>query len=312
MVDKQEPDHLHLMFHDPYDPAIGEDMRDRRRQLGLSVQQMAQLAGVTEQTWRNYEAGRTQVRGDKQEQVWDALGWHLPTWEERIALTGIYDDAPTDDLGVPPWDKIPTMLAVAYSPLLASTLGERAARCFALGSFLYHQAVEENLRDLALLPRGAHLGLLDESHIADTLPALWLTRYDYEFVFQMRAVAMDLTRRLHDGAPAPAEPLVRSMAEALVLHDILALGAVIASHDLLIEDNTTVEEEEWEGWVDSLCGPDQPVHWLIATALVPPPNAPEHIDNWFAALERPYVPNWTAKATKSDGGATVTNISNRR
>ena len=47
-------------------------------ELGLSVAEAASRSGVSEQTWRNYEAGRTTVRGDKQPGVWDTLEWEIP------------------------------------------------------------------------------------------------------------------------------------------------------------------------------------------------------------------------------------------
>ena len=64
-------------------------MRARREELGLSVSQMSKHAGVSAQTRRNYEAGRSRVRADKQDSVWDALGWEPPSpWSALRAMTG--------------------------------------------------------------------------------------------------------------------------------------------------------------------------------------------------------------------------------
>ena len=65
--------------HEPDDPDIARAMRARREELGLSVSQMSKRAGVSAQTWRNYEAGRSRMRADKQDSVWDALGWEPPS-----------------------------------------------------------------------------------------------------------------------------------------------------------------------------------------------------------------------------------------
>lgn len=119
MVDTQAAGHLHLVSHDPYDPGIGEDVRDRRRHMGLSVQQMGQPAGVTEQTWRHDEAGRTQVRGDEQEQVREALVRHLPTWEDRTpaspAPTTTSPARPRSPTAAPP-SRTPTTVGNLTAP----------------------------------------------------------------------------------------------------------------------------------------------------------------------------------------------------
>jgi len=339
--------------HEPDDPDIAQAMRARRQELGLSVPAMAARAGVSEQTWRNYEAGRTQVRGDKQMGVWEALEWEPPAHWQALAglraflqggdmaagLNGGPDafgagvggpdfDIPDEayepfegldpeelaaqaaaELPVPDWDDIPTVLSEVYSPRLARTLGEEAARCFALGAFLFDMSVAEDLENLAQLPRGAHLGQLDETHIGSTLPQLWLTRYDYEFVFQLRGTARDMALRLTDGGPAVGEPLVRNLADVLVLHDIFNLGGVIAD-----SRGADIDEDRWEGWVDALSGPDQPTHALIAMGLIPPADAPEHFDNWFRPLPSPFIPDWDGAsegtcpttAQADPGDATVT------
>lgn len=75
--------------HEPDDPDITRAMRARREELGLSVSQMSKHAGVSAQTRRNYEAGRSRVRADKQDSVWDAFGWEPPSpWSALRAMMG--------------------------------------------------------------------------------------------------------------------------------------------------------------------------------------------------------------------------------
>ena len=359
--------------HEPDDPDIARAMRARREELGLSVPQMSKRAGVSEQTWRNYESGRSRVRADKQDSVWEALGWEPPSpWSALRAMTGtksgrggseqkprqgrsgrdrlspellgLIDEMDDDDeelvigddddiegavrailgssglldelaqgaetLHLPGWDEIPTELAAGYSPRLAGMLGEKAARCFAMGAFLYDRSLAEDLDGLGELPRGTHLGELEDTHIGTTLPNLWLTRYDYELVFQLRRSAQLLCLRLTGEEEfADDEPLVRSMAEALVLHDVFDLGCTIgsATHGVLIE------RETWEGWVDALSGPDRPARRAIHTMMIPPADSPEHFDNWFAPLADPFVPDWGAQAPpESDDDAIVVDLGRNR
>ena len=346
--------------HEPDDPDIARAMRARREELGMSVPQMSKRAGVSEQTWRNYESGRSRVRTDKQDGVWEALGWEPPSpWsvlrsmmgtgsgrgrsEQRakqgrpapeplgpievdddegviddddiegavraiLGSSGLLDELAqgAEALHLPGWDEIPTELAAGYSPRLAGMLGEKAARCFAMGAFLYDQSLAEDLDGLGELPRGTHLGELEDTHIGTTLPNLWLTRYDYELVFQLRRSAQLLCLRLTgEEELADDEPLVRSMAEALVLHDVFDLGCTIgsATHGVLIE------RETWEGWVDALSGPDRPACRAIYTMMIPSADSPEHFDNWFAPLADPFVPDWGAQAPpESDDGVIVVNL----
>ena len=324
--------------HEPTDPDIAEAMRDRRIELGLTVQEIAERAGVSEQTWRNYERGRTQARGDKQLGVWEALDWEPPRhWAPVTVLEnalGILADgqgggpqsamspfdypwadgseprsaeAALDGLGLPDWDEIPDALD-SYSLLVERTLGEDAARCYALGAHLYDRLLSEDLEALTEMPRGTHVGELDISHISGTLPALWMTRYDYEFLFQLRGLGQVTTHRLVEEIVAPDEPLVRTLAEAVVVHDIFTLGGMTAS-----SLGKEFDDEEWEGWVNELSGPHEPAHLLLSTILVPPPDAAIHIDHWFDPLTDPFIPRWniagTATAEEGTGArATVTRL----
>ncbi|SDM87882.1 helix-turn-helix domain-containing protein [Actinomyces ruminicola] len=324
--------------HEPDDPDIAQAMRARRQELGLSVPAMAARAGVSEQTWRNYEYGRTQVRGDKQMGVWEALEWEPPThWRDLAGLRAILQGGGPDAFGagfggpdfdipdelfedidseeaaaslpIPDWDDIPTVLSEVYSPRLARTLGEDAARCYALGVLLFDMSITENLESLAELRGGTHLGELDETHIGSILPQLWLTRYDYEFVFQLRESLREMTRRLVSGVTTDNDPMACTIAEILVLHDVFSTGGVIAD-----ARGADIDEDRWEGWVDALSGPDQPAHALIAMGLIPPADAPEHFDNWFRPLPSPFIPDWDGAsegtgpttAQADPGDATVT------
>ena len=318
-----------LPHHEPTDSDIAEAMRDRRVELGLTVEESAERAGVSTQTWRNYEHGRTTVRGDKQHGVWDVLGWEQPgRWAPLSALERVVEPAggPLDDdvmesfrnlwgdepadgatktLGPPAWDSVPDVLG-AYSPLLATTLGEGAARCYALGADLYGRLLEEDLGALAAMPRDAHIGQLDVSHMSEMLPSLWLTRYDYEFLFQLKEIGAVTTHRLVGAEPAPDEPLVRSFAEAIVVHDAFALGGVVAS-----SLGVDLAERDWEGWVNALSGPAEPAHRLTSTVLIPSADEMIHIDHWFDPLTDPFVPAWRSvddvpSAGGPEAGATVT------
>lgn len=308
--------------HDPDDPDIALKIRLRREMLGLSVAELAAQAGVSEQSWRNYERGRTQVRGDKQLGVWQALGWELPETDAGLARFVSYGESVVNGLmteyeheclldealrqgygalRLPCWADVPDLLPESYSPLLAATLDEPAARCFALGAQTYDQIAGEALVELLSLPRGAHLGELLHEHLSRYLPALWMTRYDYEFVFQLRGLGQSMQDRLVGGRIGRHEPLVRSPAEAIVLHGILTVGTIMAPAG----GGPVLGPIDAEGWVSALSGPDDLVRELLETTLMPSVGSAEHFDNWFFALDEPFVPAWSAPDTSRIGGIVI-------
>lgn len=97
-----------------------------------------------------------------------------------------------------------------------------------------------------------------------------------------------MQHRLVEKGIGACEPLVRSLAEALVLHDIITLGAVMAA-----PLGRSLDVDAGEGWVNALSGPDEPAHRLVTTVMTPPPDAAEHSGNRFAALDAPFIPAWT-------------------
>jgi hypothetical protein len=51
---------------------------------------------------------------------------------------------------------------------------------------LLNEYLGDCIGQLALRPRGTHLGELGWNHLAESLPRRWLTRYDYDFCWQLR------------------------------------------------------------------------------------------------------------------------------
>ncbi|MGJ6981156.1 type II toxin-antitoxin system Y4mF family antitoxin [Aestuariimicrobium soli] len=64
------------------DPDLGAGVLARRRDLGLTQRDLAELAGVSERFVRQLEAGKLTVQLDKVLAVLEALGLRL-TWELR-------------------------------------------------------------------------------------------------------------------------------------------------------------------------------------------------------------------------------------
>jgi len=314
------------------DPDLPHRMRSRREELGVSLAAMARRAGVSDQTWRNYESGRTSPRLDKAPRVWAALGWkldwadsfadvfadipdqYLPDWAhllqdgaDRGDLLGRAGAGPdthrlaelADAVGartaqsMPAWDRDPQAWRNSYSPLLVDTLGVDAARTFALGADVLRDAILENIQEMAVMPRGTHLAELEESALSDSLPMRWEMFYDYDFVFHLYTQAEALCDRLVVHPVSMDEPLVRSVADVVILQRIIHVGAMIAGaqgHD--------TAPEHMQQWFQALAGTSDLdiINPLFALNYQPGPDEVFHIDHWFDEFDVPFVPDWGAAA----------------
>ncbi|PZE86846.1 hypothetical protein DEI91_00630 [Curtobacterium sp. MCBD17_032] len=212
------------------DTIIGEAIRARRISLGHTVEVAATRAGVGAKSWARYESGAS-IRADKVRGVCRALGW------ASLEAAG----APVDDddmLDVDDSHK-------AWSPPLAERLGDSAAAVFAVGSDLVYDTATDELRELARLPRGSHLGQLDVSWFVDELPAQFLTRYDYEFMFALRGAVRLLRERA-----AVSLPTATSVLQELALAMILGQAEVFAdTYPASFPDD---EDSDWKEWFAEL------------------------------------------------------------
>ncbi len=331
MVEPRESDDPALIVQ-LGDPDLPRRIHGRREELGVSLAAMARRAGVSDQTWRNYESGRTSPRFDKAPRVWAALGWkldwadhvadmfadipdqYLPDWARLLEdgadwqdllggdrprldshrLSGLADAVGAQTaLSLPAWDADPRVWRNSYSPLLVDTVGVDAARTFALGADVLRDAILENIREMAVLPRGTHLAQLEESAIADALPMRWEMSYDYDFVFHLYTQAETLCDRLVVHPVSTGEPLVRCVADVVILQRILHVGGMIAG----AQGHDTVSEHIPQ-WFHALAGSADVdiMHALFALNYQPGPDEVFHVTHWFDEFDVPFVPDWGAAA----------------
>lgn len=292
--------------HYPDDPGIEQAIRARRVEMDASIPDIARRAGVSAQTWRNYESGRTRVRGDKVYGVWTALGW----WPESVfdgltTSSSAWTDGPDEDgfdpfeddlaaASLPSWSHAEAQADGSWSPLLSASLGEDCARCFSVGVDLYRGLVGEDVGQLAGMPRGTHLGQLEESWIGGALPHAWTTRYDHEFCYHLLTLAEDFCARLVTHPIGSGDPLVRSVAEELVLHHVLNLGHIVGS------SQGHPEADQWEQWFEELAGRPEDIGLLYASNLFPDADSPVHVSHWFDPFSTPHVPTWVTRSDPRD------------
>lgn len=276
-------------------PDFGWMIRDRRVEMGKTVGDMARLAGVSEATWRNYENGYSSPRSDKLPGVLAALQWDQFAEEESLEASGLFP---------PTWDVSREDMGDTYSELLEGTIGETGARTFALGVMVLRGVLSDDINQLSTLPRGSHLGMVDFSPTAASLPRPWLTRYDYEFVTHFLCRIEEFVARLVIYPSVEPQPLVWCVADVLALRCIFTTGCFVAhtaGEDLL---------EDIQKWQTALAEADEIVQQIFSANFFPDPESYLHFDNWFVFFDDAFVPKWrrhrVADVPAGEHTATVT------
>ena len=165
---------------------LAKKIRQRRQELGLTIEDAASHAGVGTKTWCRYEAGES-IRNDKLKGICKALNW--------LTLPGEHN-ADDELLSVAEYKT-----HEAWSTFLEYNFGIRAAMAFAIGSDILNDHIREDMEELASLPRGSHVGQLDISQLQGILPKQFLMCYDFDFLYRMRCLLNIMRSNAHRGNP---------------------------------------------------------------------------------------------------------------
>lgn len=172
---------------------IAKQIKARRNELGLTIEEAALRAGVGTKTWSRYEAGES-IRKDKCKGICKALSWHtFPSLEEEkeegFSMQEYYKEHE------------------AWSEFLENAFGERAAMAFATGSDILLDYIGEDMTELASLPVKSHLGQLNTSWLCSDLPEQFLMHYDYDFLYQLKCTLYKLRAQAKNNVPMEAHRL---------------------------------------------------------------------------------------------------------
>lgn len=242
-------------------PKLAESIKNRRQELGLTIEEAASRAGVGIKTWCRYEAGGS-IRRDKAKGICKALNWRgMPDEKENVEDEFDLERYKHHD---------------AWSDFLYEEFGEAVAISFAIGSDLILDDIEEDLDELSRMPRGTHVGELPVSTMKDFLPMQFLMRYDYEFLYQLRANAKQLRMAARSGQ--------RFLAHS-VMQEILIYLFDEASQFLVDSMQQEMEEHgarglDWlDGWAFDLFDDMDVVTCLYSGGYVTPDHE-YHFDHW--------------------------------
>lgn len=208
---------------------LARQIKSRRGELGLTIEEAASRAGVGTKTWCRYEAGES-IRRDKCKGICKALNWHnLPN----------QDGEKNENISIQEYKN-----HIAWSEFLEIEFGSEAAMSFAVGSDILYDHIEEDMGALSSLPAGTHIGQLSISWLNDSLPEQFLMHYDYEFLYRMKCSLCKMRMCAKSDLPMTAHSVMEELLIYLCNEEASALielsGGICG-----IEDNDAVDSKEW-------------------------------------------------------------------
>lgn len=232
---------------------LGDQIKTRRKELGLTISEAAQRAGVGIKTWCRYEAGES-IRLDKAKGVCKALNWKsFPNegyFNDRLKETERFKN-----------DGI-------WSNYIEEEFGEDAAFAFSCGCELLEDDIYRDMIELAKMVRYSHVGQIDFSFLADYMPPQFLTMYDYEFLYYMKY-------RLHIIMIRACKN--KSFKTELVIDELLVYMA-IEEAELTMEEYG-IERNCYKDWIYDLFG-DMDIVTCWYSNIYLPKDHIYHFDHW--------------------------------
>ena len=212
------------------DQELGRKIKHRRNELNLTIEEAASRAGVGTKTWSRYEAGES-IRRDKCKGICKALNWRdFPDGKSDAEKKSLIEEYRDHE---------------AWSQFLADNYGSGAAMAFAIGSDTLLDYINQDQSDLASMPSGSHIGQLGTSFLPEELPPQFLMRYDYDFLYNMKCVLLQLRWRAKHGMPITAHSILEELIIYLCNKEAQALIEIGAGADDLIDNEHLDNSEDW-------------------------------------------------------------------
>lgn len=242
---------------------LGKAIKFRRNELNLTIEEAALRAGVGTKTWSRYEAGES-IRTDKCRGICKALKWQELPVKEDVNMNNKID---ADDY----------RNHKAWSSYLMNTYGKLAATSFAIGSDILIDNITEDLDALSSMPRGTHIGETGASWMKSLLPAQFLMRYDYDFLYIMYQTIMQFRTYASLGSPI----IAHSVMEELVLYLIMeASGFLMESIELDMKEHDEDTWGDWHDWVFDIFDDMDLLTFLYSDQYLEKAD-PYHFEHWL-------------------------------
>ena len=240
---------------------LGAKIKQRRNELGYTIEEAATKAGVGTKTWSRYEAGES-IRRDKIIRICKVLNWNkLPDQEENE----------------PEFNIIKYRSNKAWSQALADNLGEAAAISFVIGSEILLDNIQQDLDALSCKPKGTHIGELEISWLKDSLPPQFLMQYDYDFLHYFKSILLHYRSQASSNKYFVAHTVMEEIVLYIIMKESEFLMESIIPHLQSDEDDDTFYD--WNNWPFDLFD-DMDVVTFLYTDSYLAQNHPYHFQHW--------------------------------
>lgn len=236
---------------------LAKQIKLRRNELGLTIEEAASRASVGTKTWSRYESGSS-IRIDKCKGICKALNWHtIPN--QKIADNKQFSIQEYKN-------------HEAWSEFLYNTFGLGAAVSFVIGSDILLDYINGDMEELASMPVGTHIGQLSVSWLDANLPEQFLMHYNYEFLYQMKCTLLEMRMHANNGLPIIAHS---------VLEELLLYLCCTESSTLIELDNNLNELQniDWKDWIFDLFD-DMDIISFLYSHIHLDINHPYHFFQW--------------------------------
>lgn len=243
---------------------LSKAIKDRRNELNLTIDEASSKAGLGSKTWQRYESGGS-IRKDKVKGLCRTLNWKV--------LPNIDNNEMRDKENISKYKK-----NEAWSPYLEKRFGKYAAISFIIGSELLLDMINADIDALSGMPKGSHIGEISFSAVSDILPREYLTRYDYEFMWNLRRTLIQFRR----AAPITRNLIAYSVIDELVLYLIMDESRAFIE-DMNIEFDFEDDDEyiDCREWAFDMFDDMDVVTCLYSDFFRITPDHTYHFDNWY-------------------------------
>lgn len=249
---------------------LANQIKARRSELGLSIEEAASRAGIGAKTWGKYEGGQS-IRSDKAAAVCKVLKWK--NFPDDSAAETVNETTTKESLAI-------DSTHAAWSQFLKDEYGYKGAASFAFGTDILLDYINQDLEDLSHLPKGTHVGQLPDSWTIDLLPSQYLMKYDYDFLFRLRADLIRYRMRAKQGHDLMAHTVAQEMLVRLIRDASFELVSDWESDETDLDEDGHPRDLGWNEWPEDICGDDDFRSYINDDEWTNEDDA-YSFDNWF-------------------------------
>ena len=163
----------------------------------------------------------------------------------------------------------------AWSKNLAEDYGVKVAASFAVGSDIFLDTIEEGLVALSALPKGSHIGQVEDTLLRGDLPPQFMMRYDYDFLYLLKTRVIRYRKIAKSGLEITAD----SILDKLVLYLIMEYSLDLMEEMVFPAVVTENEYDVYDEWAFTING-DMDIETCLYSDLYLDEDNIYHFKHW--------------------------------